>query len=433
MASPLSPTDQDIAFLAEGEELHGTGPTPTPEVKLPASETPPAPPKPPEGDEPPVAPPAEPKPGEEVEPPAKKEGEEEPPTEPEKPEVEPEEFEATASRPSLKEFRDKYPTALKEFPHIREAYYLEGQYRQIIPGGPEQAKELVDKGQAWDQMEETVIAGDPGHLMDTVHQNNPGALRALVHNFLPSLQERSADLYREVTDPLAANLIRWVFAKGVNNKDINYQNAAKIFSKALYDTFDIPDQPKPFSGRTDQGDSEEVKKLKAELAQRDGQVSTKFHQDYMANLKTSFIKEFTKGLDPDGVLNEFVKDALINSAITEIGTLLHGDPAHVTRMKNLLVQAAKSGYAAEYGPKLISAYLGGARPHLPGLRRKLLEKAIGKQSATPPAPKPPGGRQLPTGGKPPVEVKSNYKDDDIDWSKTTPEQYLADEVTLKKK
>jgi hypothetical protein len=296
----------------------------------------------------------------------------------------------------------------------------------------------VGKADALDTIETAIMQeGDPGHLLDTIYNNGdkgPDALRTFAHNFLPSLRERSADLYREITDPLATNLIRWVFNKGIQSKDINFQNAAKLFSKALYDTYDIPEQPKPFSGRTDTGrENPEVARLKAELQERDNKLSGQFHQSYMSNLKKAFVKEFIKDLDPDGVLNDFVRDAMTNTAILEIGELLRSDPAHVNKMKNMLVQAAKSGYAAEWGPKLISAYLGGARPHLPGLRRKLLEKAIGK---TPPGgappPKPPG-KPLPAGGKVPVETKSNYKDEDIDWTKTTPEQYLADEVTLKKR
>lgn len=443
MATPTG-IDADVAFLAEGpvgEPVPGSAPTPT--VTIPGQEGgKDTPPKPPEGtaDTPPT-PPAEPKPGEE--PPEKKEGEEpETPEPPAAEEPEPEEFEATASRPSLKAFREEFPEALKKHPYLREAYYLEGQYRQVFPAGPEAAKEAAGKAQALDNIEEALMSeeGDTGYLLDQIHENGdkgPDALHRFVHGFLPALRERSADLYREVTEPLAINLIRYVFKEGVSSKDINIQNAARIVAKVLYKSYDIPEAPKPFSGRTDKGsDNPEVQRLRQELQERDTRASRGFHQTYMTDLKKSFVKEFAKGLDPDNVLNEFTRDAITNAAIVEIGELLRADPAHVAKMKGLLAQAAKSGYAAEYVPKLISAYLGGARTHLPGLRRKLLERAIGKQeskSGGNPPPKPPGGKPLPTGGRPPSPAPQTVRDEDIDWSRTTPEQFLADEITLKKK
>jgi len=290
-------------------------------------------------------------------------------------ETEEEELPESKLRPSLKTMTDKFPDLpkiLKAFPQLRDAYYREGKFTQIFPTVEDatQASELADTFQ---EFNEHFINGSSKELLAALSQNNPDSLKKLATNFLPTLNELNADLFYDAIIPSINNVIRNLHTTGEKEKDNNMMGAAKILSKFLHGTYDIPIQ----ETKKDPEIERERKKLDDERNTVEREKYDEFSTTVHSRANRLMTKAITDGLDPEGSLTEFTKSAIIEKVIDKIGEELEKDPQHNKLMEKLWKGAQQTRYKGESADRLLTAFLSRAKRLIPEIRAKFKAEALG--------------------------------------------------------
>ena len=341
--------EEDVDFLAEGEEE---------EKPLP------------EGKE------------EEEEVPSKEEEEEELPPEEEeegKPPKEKEE-EEVPTKIDVKALSEKYPDLFKKFPGLRHTIFREQEYAKLFPT-IEDAQEAQDDAESFDYLRDVVLAGNVTDFLSTVKEADPAAIDKIASNFLPALYKESQDLYIKITAPLLVNAVRSAYMEGESAGNDNLKNSALFVSKYLFGDF------RAAQGKMGAGEVGGVGKPGAEKAPP-SEVDKQRQEYYEERIRTlrSEVEETTtasmkdkisQDIDPDEVLTPYVRDSIIRDTLKEIDRQLGKDERHVKYMGSLWRRALKAGLPAEWKSRLQTAYLARAESLIPAVRSKFLSDALG--------------------------------------------------------
>lgn len=284
------------------------------------------------------------------------------------------EDETDPGKTTVKAVKAKYPTLFKEFPELKAAFFYRQQMAQHF-GSIEDAKDAAEKAQNFEQFSESVESGDTGTILDAVAEMGQSVAVKFVDNFLPSLAERNPRLVARVTAPYVKQAIKLVFDEGTrlgeNASGKNLKLAAKYVAQHLFGE----DDPSKFSGEQQRvsPEQERFEKERADFARQQFNTASR---DVTKVLQTRISKDVTKQVDPNGTMNEFMRDALVEKVDKEIQKVLAADKAHVARMTSLWKKATKDGYSSEAKSRIISAYLTRAKQSMPSVVAKV--KAQGK-------------------------------------------------------
>lgn len=334
--------------------------------------------------------------------------------------------EHVSNRPTLKAVTAKFPTLLKEFPELRHMYFREAEFTKVFPTVAD-AKEASDKSYAMDMIEVAVAEGDVGTILNNIHKGTgEETLKQFVHNFLPSVQKGSKELYAEITEPVVQNVLRFCLAEGIrggDSKDAQRLAAAsKILSKYLFGSENIPDAPKP---------DPKVEAERNRLKQERQAESQKKYKEASGKLFSKagkiMLKEIGSAIDPEHKLSPTMKQMITGRIMAEISETLDKDEGHTSHMRALWDRFIRSGYDEKLGSRLLSAYLGRARSLAPRIRNRVVSEVLNK-----PAPKE-TKKHIPAGGD--GTGKSTSKTPDarnVDWSKTSDKDFLNDRIALKR-
>jgi len=337
-----------------------------------------------------------------------------------------EEIKEEATLPEYKDIRAKYPEFFKDFPELKEAFFLGKRLTSLFPSY-ELAQDAKDQLRSFEAIRISAVEeGDPTHLFSALSEANPAGFKKMVTNILPNLYQHAPQLYLEMTTPVLENMIRSAYKAGGETDNKNLQAAAQIFSKYLFGTLEIP-QAKPKVA------DPEVARLSNER-QRDRLVrETEFKSEVQEIGTSNLRRHILTGLDPENTIPELVKDALVDKIMRQVGKALDKDGLHNNRMNALWELSAKHGFPREYRKKLAETYLRAAQAKMPAIRAKLRAEVVGGNGGKTPVvrkeivKRPPPGKNV--AGKVPLSKLDPKK---IDWSKTSDRDILSGKITYKK-
>jgi hypothetical protein len=252
------------------------------------------------------------------------------------------------------------------------------------------------------------------------------------------LYKTDKDTYFAVTTPIAESLLRNAYKAAQQSGDENLQNAALHIAR-----WALGDVGFATGEKTTQVAEPEAKKdLKYE--QEKEQFYTQRYNDskqyVSATAYTRLSSEIKKGLDPNGVFNDFTTQLLVKEILNEIGGTLEADRVHMDTINSMWRHAHKAGFAGNWKDRILSTYMSRARAIMPAIRARIRQQAqidqeerIGKKDER--ATKSLDRREIQgsqntqmgkAGGRAPSAQE-------VDWRKTSDMDILNDKVTLKKK
>jgi len=320
------------------------------------------------------------------------------------------------------------PRLLKEAPELRGVIFRDHEYAKLFPT-VDDAKEASGRLQTMDQFERSLMAGDSNLVLSALSQSDPKSYEKFATNFLPTLFKGDKQTYIKVTLPLVKNILRSAMADGDRmggDFGKNLANAGKVIAKHLFDSYSVPDDPRPTQNPDQQRFEQERQNFyQARYQEFDTGTKitalTKFEGDVKESLKNYR-------------LTDFVKDALIHKIIKETNETLGKDANHVALMNSLWGRAKKSGLSETAKSQIISAYLGRVKTVMPGIRAKLLREALTGKSQ-PSGNGNPKNRITPSRTNQESKVVSgrNVDPKSIDYRKTSDMDILNGKVTLRKR
>lgn len=342
-------------------------------------------------------------------------------------EVEPEpeeeeiEEEKVNGRTSLKAIKAKYPTIFKDFPDLRDAFFREREFSKVY-GSVDDAVEAATKSGYYDSFVSAVDKGDVGMLMDAVIEMGDSQAQAFVENFLPAVEARSTKALGKITAPFVHRAIRFVFEDGKNMGGERGQNlmvAARYMAKHLFNE----ENPERLHGQLQAEPSPERQELENQRRQFATQQFEVASSDVERVIDNRLQRDVIKHIDPNGAMNEFMREALAEKVIKELQDVIVEDKAHLTRMTSLWRRATKEAYNGESKARIVSAFLARAKQSMPSVVARIkaqakpaIQRAVQEKGDIPSQRSKSGGHSPRPGAR-------------IDYSRTTDMDILNGKVT----
>jgi hypothetical protein len=350
----------------------------------------------------------------------------------EKPKVEPEPDDAEVPEGQLrfKDIKTKYPAIFKEFPKLAESIRNDRAYSEIF-ATPEDARDAAQRATYFNRLENTIIGGSIKELLNDVEQSNKESFKAVARDFLPTIKEKSMELYAELTLPAVNDVLRSAIRDAAGTENTNLRNAALHIAKYLYGKPEIPDLE-----RKPEVPNEAEERVKSERQAFWQEKAADFTNECYGEGREETIKEIAKGIDNDKSLSPFLKKTLKDSIFQEVDQLLAKDTRHLRQMNALWRKAESTGFPKETRKEIINAYLRGAKTLIPSVRQKLRAEA-GLQVSHPTkaitgAPQvkrtniPASGRSASSSAAKTPSAR------DVNWNKTSDMDFLNGKYTPKR-
>lgn len=307
---------------------------------------------------------------------------------------------------NIKEFKEKYPTAFKEFPNLQRAVF---HGRAMLAEFPsvEEAREARTKLENVEVLERTLMEGNPEMLLDNLHAHNSEAAVGFISNFLPTIQKKSPGLYANITAPIIVRILKRAAQEGETtggDYGTNLYNSALRLNQFLFGKTEIADLP-----RTPQETPRE-----RQLREKENALQRRIHDSFTGETwevaESSIRQKIQAGIDkkvPEN-LRELTEEAIYR----DVGRALQQDAAHMSQMNSLWRQARAKGLPREWKARIVSAYMGQAIRILPQIRQKHLQGLVsaGKKTNTPERRHIPASSTIPSGKR--QSAKS------VDWNAT---------------
>lgn len=328
-----------------------------------------------------------------------------------------------AQIPHYQQIKGKYPTLFKEFPGLKTAFFF-GQEMQATFGTVDQAKRSVAALEAYQDLDQKIFSGSSEEILTELHKQN--SADRFVEDFLPTLLKVNRESYIKATEPVIINVLNRVFAEGQQRGDKNIINAAKILSREIFGSTEIPKVTK----REEKPDPEK-ENLRRSLQEREQRDADKFRQDVINTGNNAIKRAIEVRLPAD--LSAYHKGVITRLAFEELSDLLARDQAYVNAQRPLWQGALRSKFEGDWKARIVGAALARAKQSLNSVVNKHITQFTGK------APAKANGkdtqvqrqREGKSGSAGPTGNPTNYRAKDINTAKTSALDILNDKVTLK--
>lgn len=342
----------------------------------------------------------------------------------------PEDTEIPAGQLRFKDIKTKFPTVFKEFPQLATAIKNDRAYSEVF-SSPEDAKDAARVASYFNQLETNIMSGSAKELLRDIEQSNPEAYKRVAKDFLPTIREKSMELFAEVTLPVINDVLRSAIRDADGSENVNLRNAALHIAKYLYGKPEIPNL------ETKEQVNPEAEAIKRERQAFWQEKAQDFSNECFANGRDETLAEIAKGIDNDKSITPFLKNTLKDKIFKEVDELLGKDVRHLRSMNALWRKAESTGFPKESRRQIIDAYLRGAKTLIPAVRQKLraeagLQVPAAKKDGKQETPKtrtniPQSGRQASgQAGKTPSAR-------DVNWGRTSDLDFLNGKYTPKRR
>jgi hypothetical protein len=260
--------------------------------------------------------------------------------------------------PRKKEILAKYPEFYKDFPFMEKMMYRDREYTQLF-GSLDDAKELAEKAEIFNQFETQLLSGDTVEVLKNVKETDSKAFDKIVDNYLPALAKVDKEAYYEVINNVSKKLIMEMFREGDESKNDDLKEAALLVNQFLFGTskFTAPKQRV----------TEEATKKDEVAEERRAYLRERFEssrdelQTKVDNTLKSTIAEY---IDPKGVMTSYIKKNAINDALRMVKESMTNDSALRSNLDRLWRSAFDSKFDKNSLDKVKSHYLGRAKQSL---------------------------------------------------------------------
>lgn len=277
-------------------------------------------------------------------------------------------------RPTVKAIKTEFPEFFTKFPALKEAFFREVEFTKIFPT-IEDAKEAFEDNEAFSTLSDSVLAGDPSKLLESVEKTDSKAFKLLASSFLPALYKKDPEAYHEAVTPLFENLVRAMYKSSDENVKNSAINVARFFG--WNDAEDIAEGKKTISKNREL--SEEQKNLQQE---KDSRTAVQFRESYSrvsTKIESAMTTLILRDFDPEKTFSKFMRNQLIIEVAKRIGKQLESDKGHLAVMGSRWKRAKLNGYTGDDESKIISTYLARAKSLIPSTSNKVRTLANGKR------------------------------------------------------
>jgi hypothetical protein len=273
--------------------------------------------------------------------------------------------------PRRKEISKKYPEFFKEFPWFEKMMYRDRQVQERF-GSFDDAMEAADKADVFDDMQSSVLSGNPEKFLTEVKTGDSKAFKKFVDNFLPTLAKVDKDAYKEVAQDVTRLLITSMVreSQSTRNEDAKkaLEEAAEILNQHIFGTSEFVPKKRAESSEDSELEQEKQKFNNERLQTAVSDVTSKV---------TKIIKNtISENIDPKNEMTPFVKKNAIRECMEALDNSIDEDRVFKRQLTQMWSSAVKDKLPQSALDKIRSTWLGKAKGFLPVVIRKARAEAL---------------------------------------------------------
>lgn len=319
------------------------------------------------------------------------------------------------------QLKKRDPKLLKDMPELRSVLFREKQYTELFPS-IEEAKDAREQTEVFSQFQRDISSGDSRTLVDALEGVGKRNLQDFVANFIPTIKEKSKDLYLGMIYPELKNLFRAASKSGNNDIKVSAENLHFF----VFGNGELGSDAGLSVAKKDPRDEEITKREHALEARAYGNFFQDTSQVATKRLNFSIAKSF----EGSG-LSDWTVKKMSDEIFSYIDSEIKKDARHMGNMNNLWKQAKSTGYTSEGKDRIINAYLSRAKLLLSKARQKVLSDAKVSAKTGPNFTKKKPTRITPSGASF-TKVSGKVDAKNVDWNKTSERDMLDGKIATRK-
>lgn len=330
------------------------------------------------------------------------------------------------SEPELvRKIKAESPDFFKKYPEVRRALFQSRQFGEIFES-VDAAKEAAEKVTMFDEFDKELTAGNSETLLKSLANTGTETFEKFAENILPSIEKFSPSLIGKITFPYVTRLFNNALedAKASGNK--NLEHGIGWMARYLWGKPEIPG----VSVKPPKEADPEVARLQQETNDLRRERAVEFNDLVMNDGLKAFRTSVEQTFKGEARFTPIEKRALIEEIVDKTRKALDRDQRHGKIMQSHWKSASSRGHSKAYVPKVVNAFLGGAKSQMPAIRAKVVSAALREKGI---AEAPKGGVPgTPRGGGPVVPGSKVVSSKNIDYRRTSDADILNDKITLRK-
>tara|TARA_Y100000310_G_scaffold26486_1_gene25266 strand:+ start:5028 stop:6341 length:1314 start_codon:yes stop_codon:yes gene_type:complete len=262
-------------------------------------------------------------------------------------------------RPTFRELKKGFPELFKKHPQLKTVIFREEAYTAVFPT-VDDAKDADRRLNALEEDIGDIFNGNPEGLIKALQERSPDKAIEFSKKFMAVLEAEDEGLYYQVASPLFLGLISQLDSIGRRDNNKNLTNAAKLINQFIYGSTALGDTGDRLSSSTRK--DPKLDKERQELEEKKDQYDRRIHQEnhrqitdaYYSNISRMISSKIKRAM-PDAT--PFVRKAMLNSVIGDIGETMEADGRHMGTMRSLWQRGQKDGFSRDSKTKILRALL----------------------------------------------------------------------------
>lgn len=346
---------------------------------------------------------------------------------------------------------EELKAVFKSHPTLRDAYFREQAYREVFPTVAEarQIKEYFPEGlksvqetateiERMESFDNLLASGDPNdaaQLIRQISRDNPEGFRGILQAYPHVWAEADPQGYGQFSQALVNHFLDHLWNQAQASQDENLQAAIDVLSRRAYN------RPYGAPANRQQADPREQQLAQRERAlyEREEQARSAaeegFYED--ANVATvnqvvDAIKEQVGTLLPQGI-SDGAKNRIVGEVYRDVDGMLKGN----RQLRAQLQRALKNGdQGSEHLKSVIGLVVSRAKQAIPGATAKAVNDwtstVLANNRQQQERERAPARPDVGAGGAPLPRGKATPKPNQIDYARTSDDDILEDNYTLRK-
>lgn len=339
---------------------------------------------------------------------------------------------------AINDVKAKYPKIFQEFPGLKQTLLREQKYTEVFPT-LEHAEVASKKAETFDSFDQDIMSGSPDLLLTQLYNQAQPIFEEFTGRFLDKVKSVDGKQYNRIVAPIIGELIKSVYAHGIQEKNEDIQNSAQYFAKILFNrAVENIKVEKPYQEDKNRPNPEkqQFENDRREFAQKRFESSLEDINDITAKPLEA---DILKTIDPKDERSDLVNKQLAGEIMNRLYSNLNADTRFMATIKGLWQKAERANYSKEWMNRISSTWTARARTVVKGIRAQVLQDASKKgrnvngnnrSLADKNQNRIPTGRAPSGNGNRGFSKAPNPKQ--VDYSKTTDEMLLSGRFVAKK-
>ncbi|HJS83049.1 MAG TPA: hypothetical protein VJ742_09480 [Nitrososphaera sp.] len=315
------------------------------------------------------------------------------------------------------DLKKRDPKLLKEMPELRRVIFREQQFSEIYHS-VEEAKETKEQAEVFQVFKSDIESGNSKELLDAMQGKT---LETFVANFIPTLQEKSKDLYWGILYPEFKKLIRAAVASG----DERLIASAKNMHWFIFNDKEIDKEAGLVPGKKDEKSDALTEREKAFEKRQFESFATDVADVAEKRAMRSILSVF------DDTISPLMKTKLGEEIFKRVDVAIVADKRHMGQVNDMWKKAKAAGFTTEWKNRLTSAYLSRAQVLIPKYRQQVLAEAKVSAKLKPGEDKKKPIRVAAGASSVNRSIPSKVKGKNVDWNKADERSMLDGNIPMK--